>query len=97
MSYTERYALTENGTFRHKLQMAIWIAAVDVTNEPGSTPNHAQRLVWAKRSLRGPIDTADMLKVAIRASANATIGEAGTNASDSDIQFVVNGLVDELA
>ena len=50
MSYTERYQLTENGTFRHKLQMAIWIAAVDVTNEPGSTPNHAQRLVWAKRA-----------------------------------------------
>lgn len=97
MSYLDRYQLTENGTFKHKLQMAVWIAAVDVTNEPAGTANHAQRLQWANKMLRGPMDTDVMRKVAIRASANATIGAAGEAAADADIQFVVNGLVNELA
>ncbi len=97
MSYLDRYQLTENGTFRHKLQMAVWIAAVDVTNEPVGTVNHANRLQWANKMLRGPMDTDVMRKVAIRASANATIGAAGEAALDADIQFVVNGLVNELS
>lgn len=97
MSYLDRYQLTENGTFKHKLQMAVWIAAVDVTNEPTGTPQHAQRLQWANKMLKGPMDTDVMRKVAIRASANETIGAAGEAAADVDIQFVVNGLVNELA
>ena len=97
MSYLARYQLTENCTFRNKLQMAVWIAALDVINESSATPNHAARLIWATKMLRGVMDTDVARKVAIRASANATIGAAGEAALDSDIQFVINGLVDELA
>lgn len=97
MSYLDRYQLTENGQFRNKLQMAVWIAALDVINESAGTPNHAARLIWATKMLKGSMDTDVVRKVAIRASANATIGAAGVGALDSDIQFVINGLVDELA
>lgn len=97
MDYNGRYALTENGTFQRRLQMAIWIAAVDVLNEVDTTPNHASRLTWAKRSLKGPQDTDVIRRVSIRCSANSAIGIAGEAATDSDIQYVVNSLVDELA
>lgn len=94
MSYMERRALVEDTRFHAKLQMALWIAAVDVLNDSNAS---APRRQWANRTLRGAADADAMRRVAIRASANATIGAAGINASDSDIQFVVNGMVDELA
>lgn len=97
MDYNGRYALTENGTFQRRLNMALWIAAVDVLNENAGTANHAARVVWARRALKGPQDADVIRRVSIRCSANASIGAAGEQATDSDIQFVVNSLVDELA
>lgn len=97
MDYNGRYALTENGTFQRRLQMAIWIAAVDVLNEAAGVPNHAARKTWANKALKGPQDSDVLRRVSIRCSANASIGIAGEAATDDDIQFVVNSLVDELA
>lgn len=97
MDYNGRYALTENGTFQRRLQMALWIAAVDVLNEDAGTTNHTARATWAGKALKGPQDSDVLRRVSIRCSANASIGAAGEQASDSDIQFVVNSLVDELA
>ena len=94
MDYNGRYALTENGTFQRRLQMALWIAAVDVLNE---LPVVAARRTWATKALKGPQDSDVLRRVSIRCSANASIGAAGEQATDSDIQFVVNSLVDELA
>ena len=97
MDYNGRYALTENGTFQRRLQMAMWIAAVDVLNEAAGTVNHAARKTWANKALKGPQDSDILRRVSIRCSANSAIGAAGEQATDSDIQFVVNYLVDELA
>lgn len=97
MSYLTRYALVKNPDFINKLQVAIWVAATAVNNEAANTANHAARIIWAKKALKKESDPDEMRIVAIRASANDTIGAAGTLATDSDIQFVVNGLIDDLA
>lgn len=97
MTLATRYALVKDGAFTNKLQMAIWIAAAAVKSEPAGTPNHANRLIWAKKAVKKDSDPDEMRTVAINASANDAIGAAGAQATDADIQFVVNSLIDDLA
>jgi len=94
MDYADRFKLVDNLTFRQRLQVAAWIAAGAVVTESESTPNHDARVAWAKRALKGPLEADEMRLVAIRCTANPAINE---KASDDDLQFVVNGMIDELA
>lgn len=94
MDYLNRFKLVDKAEFRQRLQVAAWIAAAAVASEDSGTPNHTARLAWAKRALKGPLEADEMRLVAIRATANPAITEKST---DDDLQFVVNGMVDELA
>ncbi|MHC4395613.1 MAG: hypothetical protein ACYS1A_08150 [Planctomycetota bacterium] len=70
-------------------------AAKDIENEDPGTTNHANRLIWA-----GQVDvnvkekTREMLVDVLK---NATIAADVANALDSDVQFVVNSLIDTYA
>lgn len=74
-------------------------AATDVIGEdPGSVPNHGQRLEWAqsiKGSETGPVDAAKRWIWSVLE--NTTIAADPASALDTDVQFVVNGLVDTMA
>jgi len=92
-TYAERSALVTDSVFLSRIQMALWVAATDVISEPTDTPKHERRADWAKSTLKSSI--ADNLReVAVRVLANPTVGSAGALAPDSDIQFVVNSLID---
>lgn len=92
-TYAERSALVTDSVFLSRIQMALWVAATDVISEPTDTPKHERRSDWAKSTLKSSI--ADNLReVAVRVLANPTVGSAGALAPDSDIQFVVNSLID---
>lgn len=96
LDYLARHQLVNDTKFTNRLQMALWIAASDVLNEEPGTTNHTARVAWAKKELKGVADPEKMKLVAIRVSANPSVGAAGNAAPDSDIQFVVNGLIDGL-
>ena len=100
MGYVEDWALiTDQANDLHaKISRAIDVAARDVINEDPGTTNHANRIVWARHIRKGPTN------ITIEANAwinvvldNATIAAAGNLATDNDVQFVVNGLVDDMA
>lgn len=94
LSYIERFALVEDAAFRKRLQFAVWSAAVDILNE--ASPSNSRKQ-WAVNALKGVADDDVMRRVAIRCAANPTIGAAGKDATDSDIQYVVSGIVNTLA
>jgi hypothetical protein len=97
MDYAGRYNLVSDNTFRNRLQMALWIAAADILIEDGGTANHVDRVNWANIALQGEATAEELRVTSIRASANAAIGALGLDATDGDIQYVVNGLINELA
>lgn len=97
MTYLARHALTNDQEMKKRVQMAVWIAATNIIYEDPQTANHAARVVWAAEKLRGPMPADEERKAMIFISANSTIGEQGNAASDNDIQFVVNGFVDQFA
>ena len=100
MAYSDIYTAATDPThaLRGQVSVAVHKAAVDVTNEAANTANHALRLSWANRVLRsntGPTDTA--ARWIWNVLENATIQAAPATATDSDVQFVVNALVDTMA
>ena len=77
---------------------AVLNAANAVINEDPGTANHANRLVWAQAALasrEGLSAAADEMFVGV--CSNPTIQTTGNDATDNDIQFVVNSLVNSYA
>ena len=92
----ERYELQYTHTLlKQRSQIAIESAAYDVINEDAGTANHANRIIWANTALNNPekLTSVEMSLIV----QNPTIAAAGDDATDSDIQFVVNGLIDPIA
>lgn len=88
-------AIYENTDFEKRVSAACFIAARDILVEDAGTANHANRIIWATAAQKnckamGGVMVVDVLK-------NGTIAADVAGASDNDIQFVVNSLVDTYA
>ena len=67
-------------------------AAWDIINEAPETQNHQARLAWANKIISNY--TEDKSKEYNRFLSNTTIQTNGSTSSDSDIQYVVNSLIE---
>ncbi len=100
MAYADQYNLFADATNDlHKIvARAIDVAARDVINESDDTASHAERFKWACATRQHPDKIIDAAHRWVpRILDNATIAAAGNSATDSDVQFVVNGLVNTMA
>lgn len=77
---------------------AVLNAANAIVNEDPGTANHANRLAWAQAALASRDGlTAATDEMFVGVCSNATIQMTGNDATDNDIQFVVNSLVNSYA
>lgn len=97
MAYIDIYAAATvaDHVLRRQVAVACHKAAVDILNEDPETANHSQRMAWARRVIADPEGWA--AKAIWKVLENAVIQAAPTGAIDSDVQFVVNSIVDYLA
>ena len=73
------------------------IVADAIRSEAAETPNHANRLVWAKEVLSQPFESAvGMLREVLAANAALTVAQI-TAATDAAIQVAVNNAVNLFA
>jgi hypothetical protein len=94
----EIYNLRMSSSLRNRVAAAIAAAAEDVRNEAAATTHHAERFAWATATLESEsAPQAEAERAMWIVVQNATIQSAGEAATDNDIQFVVNGLVNFLA
>ena len=101
MGYPEIYVAatrTESALYR-QVVVAVFRAAQDVTNEDAGTANHANRLAWANDVLTqdGLSPTNEAKRWIWKVLENATIQTNPSGATDSDVQFVTNAIVNEMA
>lgn len=82
-------------SFTEQVSGACLKAAQDVQNEDAGTANHANRIVWAAAVEANPKAMGRMMSQ--RVLDNATVATDVENATDNDVQFVVNSLIDEFA
>lgn len=99
MAYTDIYtAATTDSTLLKQTAVAIKKAAYDISNESEGTTNHAQRMQWMRNvTLTDDAPVKWAKKMIWRVLDNATIQANPSAATDNDVQFVVNSLVDEFA
>jgi hypothetical protein len=100
MAYTAEYDLifTEDNDLHKKVARAIDKAARDVINEDVGTEHHVERLVWA-HTVRRKVERiqTEAHRWIVAVLDNAAVAAAGNAAEDSDVQFVVNSLVNTMA
>ena len=100
MAYVDEYALFADTTndLHKKVARAIDKAARDVIAEDPGTANHAERFVWASNvRLRPDNVISEAHQYMVYVLDNATVSAAGNAATDNDVQFVINGLVNTMA
>jgi hypothetical protein len=95
MTFLEQAELAENGEFQARVRQAVITSAVAIINDrPANTPQaiaaHAKRAEWAKRVLNDPTS----YQRALAMSVTSNPGLTGAEASDGDIQYTVNTMID---
>ncbi len=97
MKYNQFNQAQEDGTLQFKVKVACFVAAEMVANELVTTPNHANRLIWAKHVFEQPdFEAFRMLSVAVAKNIGLTPTQVH-DASDSAIQNAVNEAIDLFA
>lgn len=95
MSYLAIYNATNDPNFQGRCQVAMWRAAQDIAAEDPATPAHVVRKDWAERVLG---DRAEIKprQLAMQVLRNDSIAANPDTATDGDIQFQVNSIIDSL-
>jgi hypothetical protein len=90
--YDARFSTT---SLQKQTAVAIATAAQNVLNESSATTNHTKRVLWANDGLMNASDMSQRMMWGVLG--NATIQANPSTATDNDVQFVVNGLVNTFA
>ena len=95
-TYTELFSLSQNGPLKDKVAVACLMAAEIIRTELTSVPNHAARLVWARKALENPDAVAIAALRAALVQNNALTVAQIQGATDAALQTAVNNAVDLL-
>ena len=96
-TYDELYSLRNDSALKNRVTSAVTVAAEAVRNEPDTTPNHANRLAWARKVFGGSGSEADRMFVAVLAANSELAVEQIQGASDAQIQANVDDCIDLFA
>lgn len=96
-TYAELLSISENSTLKNKIRVAVIVAAEAVRTEVNTTPNHANRLIWAKSVFQHPNGEADRMLWAVLAQNKDLTTAQITSATDAQVQTAVNNAVDVFA
>lgn len=93
----ELWTLMESAPLKEKVSSACLVAAEAIRVEDSETPNHANRVKWAKAVLKDHVQAGDdMLKAVLAANAAVALASI-SGASDAAIQTAVNNAVNIFA
>jgi hypothetical protein len=103
MAVLDLIGAARDETFAARTAMCLTVAALNVANEDPVTTNHVNRLAFAQRVLKGEVNNKLIAAAALayngtlQSEINSQPTQKGANIPDSDLQFVINGLIDLLA
>lgn len=96
-TYLELFTLFNDSELKNKITVAVSVEAAAIRDELPTTPNHANRLKWAKRALENADGEVEgMLKHLLSINKDADIATIQA-ASDATIQSGVSNAVDIFA
>lgn len=96
-TYSELFGLSADVPLLNRITAAVAVQAEVIRIELDSTPNHANRLIWAQGAFSDPVTTARRMMWAILAQNAAATVEQIQAATDEQILAAVAGAVDVFA
>lgn len=99
MAYSDLWTLRGSASLKQRFTVAVEKAAYDVLNESSATQHYYERRGWATRVIASAASAEDYGQRFMRLGVigNGTLQAAGEAATDNDIQFIVNSLVNSFA
>ena len=96
MAYVDVYdqAVAVASSLKKKTAVALHKSAIDIINEDPATALHSDRLTLANRIVSNPVAWSD--KVIWKVMENVTIAADPGAATDSDVLFVVNSMINSI-
>lgn len=85
------------GNLFPKVIGAVMVAINNIRLEPGTTPNHNNRKIWAKQASVDPNEKAEELFAAALALNAGASKRAIVNANDAAVQTAINTVIDVVA
>jgi len=96
-TYQELLSAVENPTLNQKVRVACVISAETVRTEVPGTPNHVNRLIWAKGVFVNPVREGERMLWAVLAQNKGATLAAILGATDAQVQTAVDAAVDVFA
>lgn len=96
-TYAELLTLKGDQALLNKVRVAVWVAAYNIVGEAINTPNHPNRLVWAKKVFTDEIEAANAMLVPVLAANKGFTVAQINGATDTAVQDAVNLVVDTFA
>jgi len=90
----ELFDMRNDSVLRNKVAAAGWNAAKDIFVEDGATINHAERLVWAVKTLR---DNGDGQTISDVFKATIVLLQDNAEPTDTQIQTAVEQVINKFA
>ncbi len=87
----------EDGSLNRRVRAACIIAAEAIRTEAANTPNHVNRLAWAKAVFQNPAAEAIPMLWAVLGQHNALTMAQVIGATDAALKTAVNNEIDVLA
>lgn len=88
---------TSGAALKNKIRVAAVVACDLIRAEDTQTTNHANRLIWASRTLDNPGAAAEKLTWAVLAQNRAFTVAQITGADDATVQTAVNSAINLIA
>lgn len=96
-TFDELVTASENAALIRRIRVACIVAAEAIRTEIAATPNHVNRLLWAKSVFSNPVVEAQPMLWAVLAQNRALTSAAITGSSDAALLTAVNLQIDVLA
>jgi hypothetical protein len=102
MAALDLIAASRDASFSARVAMISLKSAVAVANEDPGTADHADRVAWANKALRGEVNNKQLAAAivasnsSITATINATPANLGSDVPDGDIEFALNSIITAL-
>lgn len=98
MAYTDIYKIAvEDGPSSQRMTVACAFVAQAVLAESDQTPNHAQRVTWARKALSDPRAMAKTMIWAVLADPVIVNAGAGAGVTDAQITTAVSARVNDFS
>jgi hypothetical protein len=103
MAVLDRISTARDDTFSARIAMILMSLAINVMNEAPDYANHANRLAFAQKHLKGLVNSkligAAMIANNVTTQANIDSNPTllGSNVPDGDIEFVLSSLFDNFS